>query len=187
MIKNIYRWYCRIEVVIVGIGFASIVALTFSNAVLRQLNMPISTVDDICLLLFGWVAFAGADVAMRYSRLVGMDILTAKLPAKPQKVIQLVVFVIMIVALAALAYYGFSLAISNWSRSFSSNLPFSYGFVTLSLPICSLLMILTASIKVGKVLINFKDDSYNVRKDNPDIIGEENTGLEDSDEPVLLG
>lgn len=69
MLKMIYRWYCRLEEVVVGAGFLVIVGLTFTNAVLRVFNKPIITADDICLLLFGWVAFIGADVAMRYSRL----------------------------------------------------------------------------------------------------------------------
>ncbi len=164
--KTLYRYYCRVQEILVGTGFMGIVLLTFMNAVLRVLDNPIITADDISLLLFSWVALMGADVAMRYSRLVGMDILTTKLPPKVQKATQLVVFVIMMGALVLFAIYGYRLAVNNWNRTFNT-LPISYGWVTLSLPVCSVMMILTASIKFFKVLTHFNDDAYNVRKDNP--------------------
>jgi hypothetical protein len=37
-------------------------------------------------------------------------------------------------------------------------------------------MIFTSLLKIKKVVSHFKDDSYNVRKDNPDKVGEEFTG-----------
>jgi TRAP-type C4-dicarboxylate transport system permease small subunit len=83
----------------------------------------------------------------------------------------------MIFILALFVRGGFLLATRNWARSFNS-LPISYGYVTLSLPVCSILMILTSVIKLIKVATHIKDDSYNVRKDNPDIVGEEFTGAD---------
>ncbi len=177
MIKTIYKWYCRLEEVIVGLGFLTIVVLTFTNAVLRVFNRPIIIADDVCLLLFSWVAFMGADVALRYSRLVGMDILVKKFPPKVQKVLQIVVYVIMIAALAVFFINGRSLAIKNWSRTYNT-LPISYGFVTMSLPVCSVMMILTCLVKIGKIMMHFSDDSYNVKKDNPDAVGEEFSGID---------
>ncbi|MDR1650239.1 MAG: TRAP transporter small permease [Synergistaceae bacterium] len=179
MAQNIYRIYCRIEEIITGFGFAAIVALTFMNAVLRVFGRPIIFADDVSLLLFGWVAFLGADVALRYSRLVGMDILVSKFAPKAQKFFQIAVYVIMTTALALFAVKGYELALGNWRRQFNT-LPISYGWVSLSLPVCSVLMIFTALIKIVKVVSRFGDDSYNVRKDNPDIVGEEYTGVSDS-------
>jgi TRAP-type C4-dicarboxylate transport system permease small subunit len=70
---------------------------------------------------------------------------------------------------------GIALATKNWKRSFNS-LPISYGWVTLSFPISCILMGFTSILKIIKVVTHFKDDSYNVRKDNPDVVGEEFTG-----------
>ena len=165
-LKTIYKVYCRIEEIIVGLGFMTIVTLTFLNAVLRVLNQPIIVADDISLLLFSWVAFLGADVALRYSRLVGMDILVNKLHPKAQKTLQIVVYLIMIGALGVFANYGYHLALNNWTRTYNT-LPISYGWVTLSLPVCSALMAFTCITKIFKVVKHFGDDAYNVRKDNP--------------------
>ncbi|MDR1874930.1 MAG: TRAP transporter small permease [Synergistaceae bacterium] len=158
MIREAYRIYCKIEEIIVGAGFATIVALTFMNAVLRVVGHPIISADDISLLLFGWVAFIGADVALRHSRLVGMDILVTKFPPKIRKLTQLLVYLIIIAALLVFIVKGFELAGGNWRRQFNS-LPISYGWVSLSLPVCSLLMTITASIKAVELLVHFRDDA----------------------------
>ncbi|MDR1318192.1 MAG: TRAP transporter small permease [Treponema sp.] len=178
MFQKVYRVYCRVEEVIVGACFIAIVGLTFLNALLRVIGRPIITADDICLLLFSWAALLGADVGLRYSRLVGMDILMTKLPAKSQKFFQVLVYVIMIAAMIMFMRSGFMLASRNWKRVFNS-LPISYGYVTLSFPVCCGLMIFTSVLKIFKVVSHFKDDSYNVRRDNPDAVGEEFTGADD--------
>lgn len=72
----------------------------------------------------------------------------------------------MIVALAVFAVYGYRLARNNWAHTFNTP-PISYGWVTLSLPVCSVMMILTSVTKILKLVKNFNDDAYNVRKDNP--------------------
>ena len=78
--ENIYKIYCRVEEVIVGISFVSIVILVFIAAFFRQFDNPIVWADDIAKFLFAWTAFLGAVVAMRYSRLVCVDIIVKNLP-----------------------------------------------------------------------------------------------------------
>lgn len=179
MIEKIYKGYCRTQEVIVGVGFITIVVLTFTNVILRKFfNAPITSADDISMLLFSWTAFIGADVALRYSRLVGMDILVTKCSPKIQKILQIVVYIIMIGAFILFIVTGFDLATSNWKRDYNT-LPISYGWATLSLPVSCIMMTITAMIKIGKIFMNFNNDEYNVRKDNPDAVGEENMGAED--------
>ena len=175
MFQKAYRIYCRIEEVIVGLCFLGVVGLTFMNAVLRTFKKPIATADDICLLLFAWAALLGADVALRYSRLVGMDMFIRKIAPKVQKSIQILVFVVMVAVMGMIIKYGFQLAARNWSRILNS-LPISYGWVTVSLPISCILMSFTSLLKIRNIAVNFKDDSYDYKKDNPDSINVENTG-----------
>lgn len=180
--KKTYSIYCKVEDVIVGLGFAAIVILTFMNAVLRYCGTPIVIADDACLLLFSWTALLGADVALRYSRLVGMDILVTKFPPKVQKVFQIIVYVLMIVMLAILVKGGFAIIKTNGARPFNTLAAFgiTYSAVTAALPVGGLMMIFTCLTKIFKVVTHFNDDAYNVRKDNPDMIGEENTGADEA-------
>ena len=171
MLQKVYRIYCRFEEIVVGFCFLGVVSLTFMNAVLRTVKKPIATADDICLLLFAWAALLGADVALRYSRLVGMDMFTRKLSPKLQKITQILVFVIMILAMILFVRYGFQLASRNWNRLLNS-LPISYGFVTMSLPVTCILMILTSLVKIKRIIANFTDDEFNLKKDNPDMLAD---------------
>ena len=167
IMKKIYRFYCKLETILACAGFFTIIAMTFGNAVLRLLNKPIPTSDDICTLLFAWVSFLGADIAMRSNHLVSMNLATMKLPIKVQKALSLIVYGIMIAILCLFAVKGYQLARMNWLRFFNT-LPISYGWATLSLPVCSVLMILTLIIKIFVTLIHFKDDGYTISMHDPD-------------------
>jgi len=179
MWSKIYKVYCRIEEAIVGFGFVAIIALTFMNAVLRIFDTPIVVADDTSLLLFSWVAFLGADVALRYSRLVGMDILVRKFPPKVQKALHILVYLVILLILVIFVNGDFAVIHVNKARPFNT-LPIPYSYVTVSLAIGSLLMILTSLIKIGKLIVHFKDDAYTIKGDNPDKIGEEYTGMDET-------
>lgn len=172
--RKVYGYFCKGEEILTGIIFVSIVVLVIVAAFFRQFDHPIVWADDIAKFLFSWVAFLGADVAMRYSRLVGVDIVVKKLPVKTAKVIQLIVFTIMIVLLAAFVVFGINLSIENIDRDFQTLSNFSYSCVTAALPAGSVLMIITASTKIAKIIKNFKDDSYEVLRDTPDM-GQDNS------------
>lgn len=157
--KKFYQIFRKVETYLVAVGFFAIISITFFNAVFRFFKHPIIATDDICSLLFAWVSFMGADVAMASDRLVGMDLITMKFSLKVQKVLFIAVRLIMITILCLLVVHGFPLAKMNWARAFNT-LSISYGWVTLSLPVCSILMIITSMIKIVAVLRNFNNDAY---------------------------
>ena len=169
MFKFAYRIYCRTEEIVVGLCFFGVVGLTFMNAVLRFFGKPIVVAEDTCLLLFAWAAFLGADVALRYSRLVGMDMLVRKFSPKIQKLAQILSFIIIIAALLVFIPKGFQLASRNWARVINS-LPLSYGFVTISFPVAGIMMIFTSVLKIKNLIFNFKNDAYDIKKDNSDVV-----------------
>lgn len=183
MYNKFYKGFCKVEECLVGLGFVLIVLLTFSNAILRVFNMPIVQSDDICMLLFSWTAFMGADVALRYSRLVGMDLVVKKFPPKVQKIISIFVFIVMIIIMAILVQGGMNIIKINGARSFNT-LPIPFAAVTSSLPICGVLIIFTCLNKIFLLCKNFNNDEYDIKKDVPMPIGEELTGLDE--EPVSL-
>ena len=185
--NKIYKLYCKAEEALVGLFFIIIVALTFMNAVLRLFGAPIIYADDICMLLFSWTALMGADVAMRYCRLVGMDILTTKLSPKVQKILGIVVQVIMVAMLVVLIKGGIKIVKLNGSRPFNTLESFGirYGAVTISIPVCCSMMILTCITKLFKLITHINDDEFTLKKDAADAkLGEENMGVGET--PVEL-
>ena len=185
--NKIYKLYCKAEEALVGLGFLVIVALTFMNAMLRAFGAPIIYADDICMLLFSWTALMGADVAMRYCRLVGMDILTSKLNPKVQKILGIVVQVIMIGMLFILIKGGLKIVKLNGNRPFNTLEAFGirYGAVTIAIPVCCSMMILTCITKIMKLILHINDDEFTLKKDAADAkLGEENMGVGEA--PVNL-
>ena len=87
----------------------------------------------------------------------------------------------MIAILAVLLRGGLAIIKTNGARPFNTLASFgiNYGAVTASLPVGSAMMILTCITKIWKIVTHFGDDSYSVRKDNPDVVGEENTGADE--------
>ena len=185
--NKIYKLYCKAEEVLVGLFFIVIVALTFMNAMLRLFGAPIIYADDICMLLFSWTALMGADVAMRYCRLVGMDIVTSKMKPKTQKVIGVVVQVLMIAMLVVLIKGGVKIVKLNGKRPFNTLEAFGirYGYVTTSIPVCCSMMIFTCITKIFKLITHINDDEFTLKKDAADAkLGEENMGVGET--PVEL-
>lgn len=171
--KTVYKWYCKIETWVAAGAFFTIIMTTLANVILRSLfNHPVIKADDICSLLFAWVSFMGADIAFRNNRLVGMDILTMKLPMKVQKALQIFVYLLIISIMTMFFFKGKSLAITNWKRFFNT-LSISYGWVTLSLAVCSLQIILTAVVKLIVTVKNFGNDEFNIKMYKPENYGEE--------------
>lgn len=163
--KKLYDAYCRWEEVVTGIIFVMIVALVFLAALFRLFDKPIVWANDIAKLLFAWAALLGADVAMRYSRLVGVDFLVKKLPLKTAKFLRIFVFAVIIALLSSFVYFGVGLSVSSYDRSFQTLSFLSYSLVTASLPVASVLMILTASIKISRIVRNFTNDEYDIYRD----------------------
>jgi len=162
-----YRGFCKVEEVITSIAFVSIIALIFTAAIFRALSHPLVWADDIARFLFSWTAFLGADIALRHSRLVGVDMLVNKLPPKARKLTEIIVYSIMVLILISFVYYGTQLSIKNWDRDFQTLSFMSYSMVTLSLPVASVFMIISAMTKLVRVIANFKNDSYQVKQDIP--------------------
>ena len=162
--KSLYNVYCRAEEVVCGILFFSIVVLVFSSSFLRLFNNPLIWADDIAKLFFAWVAFLGADVAMRRCRLVGVDIVVNKMAPKVRKYIYIGGYLVIAAILAVFIYYGLTLSIKSWNRYFQT-INVSYIFVTLSLPVGSLALLLTAAIRIAKLVIHVNDDSWSMVRD----------------------
>ena len=73
-----------------------------------------------------------------------------------------------IALLIAFVYFGISLSIRNWDRDFQTLSFMSYSAVTLSLPVASALMIISAGTKLARLCHRFGDDDYEVKADIPD-------------------
>jgi TRAP-type C4-dicarboxylate transport system permease small subunit len=144
-----YRLFCRVEEIIVAAFVTIITFLVFISAVARSFNHPLNWAQDVALLLFAWVVFLGADSALRRADFVRVDMLIRLFSAKVQKFLYYFFYVIVIVFLGILVRFGIPLCIENSKRLFQT-LGITYSWATISVPVGSLLMIITIVLKLVK-------------------------------------
>ena len=145
--KKLYKAFCDAEELICGGVLCAIVGLAFATAVGRCINHPISWTVEMCQFLLSWLAFLGADVALRQGSILGVDIIMRRMPKKTQALVKVITNVIILVMLLAFVKHGINLCKSNYKRSFKT-LGISYSWATASLPVASVLMSITLVLEI---------------------------------------
>jgi len=79
---------------------AVMVALIFGNVVLRYaFNSGIVAAEEISRLMFVWLVFLGATLALRRQQHLGLELLQARLPFKARRACAVVAHLLMLYAL----------------------------------------------------------------------------------------
>jgi len=149
-VRKIYKAFCKLEVIACGTGFMLLIAMIFLAAVLRFFRVSVAWNIDLALFLLAWTAFLGADIAWRDEKLIGIDIITKRLPVLPAKIIQFIVYVIVMCALVIIVVNGSRLAWLERVRRYQS-IPIPFSLMTLSLVTAASSMIITTLIKMKRL------------------------------------
>jgi TRAP-type C4-dicarboxylate transport system permease small subunit len=149
-IKILYKKFAKVEELITSLMLVAITILVFLSAVARTIHHPLNWAIDLSLLLFAWEVFLGGDIAIRNTKLIGVEILANKFPPKGQKTLKIVFFYMIIVFCAVLTYYGIILSLDNVKRLFQV-LAISYSWCTLSVSVGSFLMIISSFIRITEI------------------------------------
>ena len=145
------RHLARVEELISRTLLALLVVLVFVPAVTRTFNRPIIWSIEIAQLLFAWLAFLGANQAMRAGAHIGVDVLTRHLPPPLRKAVALFNLGVIAAFLAALFWYGIELTFVSVDRRFmTTNL--SFAFATVAAPLGAALLLLTTTGKIAALL-----------------------------------
>lgn len=152
--RKLYESFCVLEEQVAKILLAFIVLLVFVAALSRTLNYPLNWSVDIAQMLFAWATFFGADIAMRRDKLMGVDLFIERMTAKKRSLLQISHYLLIIVFLCGVVLFGLKLCIENYDRTFQT-MEISYSWVTLSVPVGSVLMIITASLKLKRLIAAF--------------------------------
>ncbi|MBN1647920.1 MAG: TRAP transporter small permease subunit [Spirochaetales bacterium] len=164
-LKTIYRWYDKAEKAVCGGGLIGLVILILLSAIFRAFKMSMSWNNDLALLLLAWTAFLGADVAWRSGQIIGVDLLTRKLPLFVRRIIELIILVIILGALFIMVIFGTRLAWSDRIEVIQS-LHIPYSLVTVSLIVASFSMIFTTIIKVKNAVLKIMGKDTAMAEEN---------------------
>jgi TRAP-type C4-dicarboxylate transport system permease small subunit len=171
-LKRLYEYICKGEELISGIFLVAIMIIIFAAGVGRTIGYPIRWGMDMATFLFAWTAFFSADVALRKNRHVNVKALVSRLPEKVQYYIALLNYVIISIFLVFLIRYGITLAYSTRFRTFQGIPGFSYMWVTFSVPLGSLLLLITTFLKIKELIKTEQAKIFKMKyKENVDIKG----------------
>jgi TRAP-type C4-dicarboxylate transport system permease small subunit len=135
-------WLLKGETFLATLLLAIIVLLVFAAGVMRWFGYPLVWSVDVAQLLFVWVSFLGADMALRKRAHIGIDYLVKRLPARSRAVLDLVLGGVVLGFLLTMVVMGYQLTTLNLERQFGDS-GISYGFVTAAVPIGCLLLAVT--------------------------------------------
>ncbi len=145
---KIYEYLCKAETFIARTTLFAMTILVFSAGVARLLKHPINWAVDVSTCLFAWTCFLSADVAWREGKLMNVDVLIRLFPEKVKRFFRFFNYFILIIFLIYLIVFGIWLSYTTRVRTFQGIPNFSYTWVTLSVPVGSLMLLLTTIIKI---------------------------------------
>jgi len=146
--KKLYDHICAAEAWVAAVFLIVMVVLIFLGGVLRMFGHPINWSGDISTALFAWSCFLCADIAWRKNSLMAIEVLTSRLPERLQFAFRMINYALITAFLLYLIVMGLYLSWISRVRSFQGIPQISYSWVTMSLPVGALLLLVTTALKV---------------------------------------
>lgn len=146
--KRFYARVCAGEAWVAGAFLVLMVSLIFLGGVSRVLGYPLNWSTDFATAFFAWACFLCADIAWRRGSLMSIDFLSTRLPPAAQRTLRLANYALISAFLGYLMVMGTWLAWTSRARSFQGIPEISYSWVTMSLAVGGLLLLVTTLLKV---------------------------------------
>jgi len=145
---RLYAAVLRTEAWVAGTFLLAMVLLIFTGGVSRMLGHPQNWTTDIATCLFAWACFLCADIAWRRNALMSIDLLVVRLPGRVQHVVRWINYGLIMAFLVYAIVMGTWLSWISRARSFQGIPEISYSWVTMSMPVGALLLLVTTILKL---------------------------------------
>jgi TRAP-type C4-dicarboxylate transport system permease small subunit len=146
--RRLYERLIAAEGVIAAVFLVLMVALIFLGAVMRVLGHPVNWSTDAATAFFAWACFLCADIAWRRNSLISVELLVQRLPAGLQQACRMFNYLVICAFLLYVIGVGTWLAWVSRERSFQGIPEVSYSWVTLSMVVGGVLLLVTTLRKV---------------------------------------
>ena len=146
------QWYAGVACMAVIV--VAVTAGVFSRKIL---NAPLSWVEELCTLLFIYLAFFGASVAAMNGKHVSADFLTSRFSEQRKKVLHIVQLVIILSLLALMAVSAVILAPKMATHS-STNLDIPKNIYFIPILFSSVYMFFVYTVEIIEAVFPPKGD-----------------------------
>lgn len=150
--KTFYDNVCEGEAFVARITLWAMVILIFSAGIARLLRYPINWAVDMSTCLYAWSCFLSADIAWREGKLMRVDVFTRLFPERMKRYFEMFNYIVLIGFTLYLIFFGVWLSYTTRVRTFQGIPGFSYTWVTLSVPIGAIFLLMTTILKIKRDL-----------------------------------
>lgn len=152
--KKLDEYLVKFEKNAAKVLLITMIVMVFTSGISRFLRYPMNWAVDFSSFLFAWACFFAMDVAWRENRMMSVDLFVKKLPVKIQKIIRIIMLFIILAFCTYMAIWGSELTWTQRFRKFQGMPNFSYAWVTLAVPVGSILLVRTT---VQKIVREFRN------------------------------
>ncbi|MEF2072244.1 TRAP transporter small permease [Consotaella aegiceratis] len=148
--RTLYRYVLKVEVVLAGFFLLAMAALIFVGGTARMMHHPMNWTIDMATCAFAWACFLCADIAWRNDSLMAIEVVTERMRPSARRIVGYVSDAIIIGFLCYVIYAGGWLAWVSRARSFQGIPWISYSWVTASLPVGAVLLLISTVLKIRR-------------------------------------
>lgn len=131
--------------------FAATSIFVLIGAATRTAGSPVIWAVDLAQLSFAWACVLGADLALKKNIHIEIDIVIKHFSRSVRKFLAIVWMIAIAIFLAFLIWYGAKLTLQNVERILG-DVGISYSWVTGSIPVGALLMLITTVTRLYRGL-----------------------------------
>ena len=157
--KKLYAFICTAESVLAATLLLAMVVLIFAGGVMRTLGDPINWSTDAATCAFAWACFLCADIAWRRNALMSIELVTNRLPFSWRKACAYLSYAFIVVFLIYVLIGGIYLSWIGRARSFQGIPWISYSWVTMSMPVGAVLLLITAFTRIRDETAAFRHEA----------------------------
>jgi TRAP-type C4-dicarboxylate transport system permease small subunit len=151
------RWGPRLEHLVewlMALALAIMVVLVFGNVVLRYVfNSGIAWAEEVSRLMFVWLIFLGAILALRHHAHLGVELVQAKLPPGARRACAFVSHVLMLYGLWLFLYGSWTQTVIGLT-TYSTVLRFPTAFMSSAGLLCAGTMMLLVLANLWRIVSN---------------------------------
>lgn len=148
----LFMFLRKAEAVLAGTLLLLMVILIFLGGVARMMGHPLNWTIDLSTCFFAWGCFLCADIAWRKNGLMSIEVLTERLPPKIARTLDYINHLIIAGFLIYVIYAGAWLSWVSRARAFQGMPSVSYSWVTASIVVGGLLLLITTLIRLYSAL-----------------------------------
>ncbi|MEC5162115.1 TRAP transporter small permease [Janthinobacterium sp. CG_S6] len=137
---------------LMALALAIMVALVFGNVLMRYLfNSGFAAAEEVARLMFVWLIFLGAILALRHHGHLGVAMLQAKLPRPLRRACAVVSHLLMLYGLYLFASGSWAQTVIGMD-SYSTVLRYPTAFMAASGLVCSVSMIVIVAVNLWRIV-----------------------------------